>query len=269
MNKLVTCIFLKFYGTDKGGRPGTWKERYFQGVSHLNNNSYQKIIYTDQDTKPVLESYIDRVCSAEQKQLYDIKVYDIDDCRHSHELTRIKQESGDYGPKDRCVHVQWGKFHFLDLEAADAEQLYWVDAGLISSTLFPKSVFPDNASDVITDAFLNKLKEQIADKVYITVGDRHNGFNGPGDRQRKYHPVGGFFGGTSSSVMRMIDRIDRIQRKYIEKVKPMFEEVLMEDDFYHSQDDYSYEVFDSWYHEDHMLKDQAAAKNIKYWYTFK
>ena len=264
MNKLVTCVYLGLYNTYKGGRPGAFRDRYIQGILSLKNNTYQKVIYTDQNMSGILLDHLNRNCTEEQIKLYDIKIFDIDKCKYSQDITRLLQDGSNTFPRDRSIHVQWAKFHFLQAESENADQLYWIDAGLISPTLFPKNIIPDNAANVITDTYLNNLIDKVKDKMYVLVGDRHNGFNGPGFRENRYHPVGGFFGGSATAVKNALSQFDQLQSEYINKHKLIFEEAIMETCFYNNMGDYMYDVFDSWYHEDHMIKELAAMKNIKF-----
>jgi hypothetical protein len=157
MNKLVSGIFLGLYRTDKGGRPNAWKERYYSGVAHLKDNSFQKVIYITPGLKDELERFLTKECSKEQLDRYTLKPFDLNNIKYHGDITRVRETTGGAPQPDRCIHVQWGKFEFLANEAQDANNVFWIDAGLISNVLFPKRIYPDRASEVVSDKFLSDV----------------------------------------------------------------------------------------------------------------
>ena len=264
MNTLVTCAFLGLLEDKQGGRPKAWEQRYLEGISHLRNNTWKKMVYVS----PYLESNMNRllstVCDDEQLARFEVLPFDINACEFSRDLDRIiKEPTG-----ARSLHVQYGKFWFMQQSTQVTGNTYWIDAGLVSSTLFPNKIFPDQAHLVFTDEYLEKLINRVNNKIYVIVGNRKNGFAAPGDRTRELHPVGGFHGGCNDSLRVVLDRYRQHIIRYMSNDTTPDNEIVLEDDFYQNKQDYIFDEFDSWYHEDHMIEQYALINNKKFYQVF-
>lgn len=263
MDRLVTCAILGLLEDGLGGRPKTWEDRYIQGISHLRNNTWEKTVYISSYLKDNLNRALKGVCDDEQLSRYNIIPFDIHRCEFSNDVTRVVGEN----KNARSLHVQYGKFWFMNQSAGEPGNTYWIDAGLISSSLFPQRIFPSKAHEVITDTYLQNLTSRITDKVYVIVGNRKKGFTAAGDNSRALHPIGGFFGGPNNQLRLVLNRYNNIIRDQLSQSKAPGEEVIMEDDFTDNQQDYIFDEFDSWYHEDHMIEQYAQINNKKFYQT--
>jgi hypothetical protein len=274
MKKLVSAIYLNYNRTPKGGRPFLWKDRYINGIANLRNNSYQKIIYTDGDERILnqLNKTLSAKCSDDELKLFEIKTFDINKCKFSSQLD-------DLGPKEnrdplaqRCPHVQYAKIDFLYKESLSSEFAFWIDAGLISPNLFPKRLVPSAETEIITDKYLTSLESRIKDKLYFICGNRHRGFSGPSPNSYQYHPIGGFFGGSKIACDFLSSKYSSIAQSFLNEGTVLAEQGVMEEMLYENiraeGDEIIFDIFESWYHEDHMVKQGAQAKNIKFYKVF-
>jgi hypothetical protein len=275
MKKLVSAIYLNFNQTTKGGRPYVWRDRYIDGVANLRNNKYKKVIYTDGDQKILgqLNSKLNSVCSKDELNLFEIKTLDIDECEFSSRLDQLMPKEKKRPLDQRCPHVQYAKIDFIKRESIDSEFTFWIDAGLISPNLFPRRLVPHSETEVITDDYLSLLESRIKDKLYFICGDRQGGFSGPTLKGYRYHPVGGFFGGSKPACDSLYSKYKSISLKFLEEGKVHPEQIIMEEMLLadnSSEDPFIlFDSFDSWYHEDHMIKEGARIKNKKFHQVFK
>lgn len=276
MKKLISAIYLNYNKTPKGGRPFVWKDRYIQGVVNLRNNKYKKVIYTDGDERILqqLNSKLKSLCSEDEFNLFEIKTFDINECEFSSKLDEFMPKEDKPMIEQRCYHVQYGKIDFLKAESQDSEYTFWIDAGLISPNLFPNRLVPGIESEIITDDYLSKLESRIKDRLYFVCGDREHGFGGPSIRKHRYHPVGGFFGGSKPACDLFCSKYKSVTSKFLEEGKVYPEQVIMEEILIDDPRDPEnativFDAFDSWYHEDHMVKQAAERKNKKFHQVFR
>jgi len=269
MNKLVTAIYLGLFNTEYGGRPPAWRTRYFNGIIQLKNNNFQKIVYTSSKLSSDIQAYINKNCTVEQANLFTVKVFELDQFVHHSKIIEIKQAQNIKHNIDRCIHVQWLKFWLLNKELEANNYVFWIDAGLIDHILFPCSTYK-NLTNIINQTYLENLIKRINDKTFIITGDRNKGFTGPTGppslkslKNYNLHPIGGFFGGLSTSLEKTIKRYELIIEQYLNNKTLYFEEAVMEDDFLHNTDEYIFDTFDTWYHENTKWFNQKQLEKIK------
>jgi hypothetical protein len=215
-----------------------------------------------------------------------IKIYDMSDNPYQEKVYQIRTNNPEKynNPADvrfytRPTVIYWMKYSFLEMEYESDIQLYWIDAGLSHSGLFPSFVNqycdePEfatfygseymaneykvyNYNKAFTPKTLNKINVYAGDKIVNlyrhSSDDNLSEFNEKLNLNTDYesvYPIAGIFGGNSDLML-----------QYINKSKEVIEQILQVDEICTEQEVMAYinatnrEWFKNWhfdtfYHED-------------------
>lgn len=254
MNKIVSCIFVDFYNTPFGGRPKTWKDRYFYGLHRHKNNHLDKVVYfTDTLVRDEFESYLSQKCTPKELSRYQFKLYDLQNYRLNNQIFNLRKKFPTSIAKDRSPQICYAKFEMMLQEAGNCDNLFWCDAGLVHGVNFPKSQLLNPY--IMSNKFFDKIIDIANDKMYIVCGDSSRGFARRAIDSRvggsfAIKPVGGFFGGNSNSVVvAMCKYLDTIQM-FLDNDFLYLEEQAMEVALKQYPDLFYFHLFETWYHEE-------------------
>ena len=180
----------------------------------------------------------------------------------------------------RCFEVQYNKFFWMDYHVSLAsepeyDRVYWFDAGLSHTGLFPKMYYsdwvlddpyvesyqPKAGSDVIAreyyplglfnNNFLNHINRMTKEKIIVCSKNNTGRFYWAGADCGGYTcerwVVGAFFGGKPENCKKMIKDFSGRLQKSLDAGELPFEEFLMTHMFGDNPDDFAALEFDDWY----------------------
>ena len=274
---IYTSIYSNLWGTEFGGRPS----RHYHYRSSLKN---------------ILNLEADKfICFVPQEELEDLKnhfyikwgvspsklefvVFDLYNTKYFDEIRRLK-DLDLMKTIDRCFEVQYNKFFWYDmLENKDQyERIYWFDAGLSHSGLFPDTLAYGDGYDryfsftPFNKTFLTKLNDTSSDK-FILVGKNNT------DRffwsqtlpekyykqyNRSYHIIGGFFGGRPETFKNFRDNFETLLNVLLSNENSLYmEEQILSCLYYDDVNKINLLTFDDWYQ-----RPEHSGNEIKYFYN--
>jgi hypothetical protein len=281
--KLVTSYYPFHNGEPYWGQLN--RDRWYKySLATLCGLGTDIICYTDSEDK----GYNQLIEIKEKFNLKNltIKIYDISNNPYQDRVYQIRTANAEKynNPADlkfyiRPTVIYWMKYLFLEMEHESDIQLYWIDAGLSHSGLFPSFAnqyhnepeFANlygseymaneykvyNYNKAFTPETLNKINAYAENKIINLY--RHSSDDNLSDFNEKLklntnydsvYPVAGMFGGNSNLMI-----------QYINKSKEVIEQILQTDEICTEQEIMAYVnatnrewfknwYFDTFYHED-------------------
>jgi hypothetical protein len=170
---------------------------------------------------------------------------------------------------DRCVEVQYSKFHWWWNEDKSYDYYYWIDAGLSHCGLVPlkylSGTHPEQRyyeSSLFNNDFLKNLVDDTGDK-FLIIGKENdrNYWSGTVDRKwyneydRSIHVIGGMFGGHRDKWDEIVNLFEGYTKNIIEEDKGLpHEENVMSLMYVNHIELFERKHFDIWW-----CKDNAPA----------
>jgi hypothetical protein len=168
--------------------------------------------------------------------------------------------------KNRCPEIMWGKTRMLSQtiqENPNSDYVFWIDAGLSNSSVFPKKYFPRQeqgeefySERIFTNIFTRNLVKAAGEKIFVMIHDWPNNRPIPSNYNKTEYSmpygavVAGLFGGKSSTLINFCIEFET----YIEKMLAN-EEIYPEESAYtgivnDNQELFNCHWFKTFYHED-------------------
>ena len=205
--KFITSIYSNLHGTEFGGRIGRGGHYRFSLLSLLKMSNADFLCYTSDQEIDSLKSffYTENNISSEKLKF---QVFDIGNTKFKDLINQYKDVE-ETKKSDRCVEVQYSKFHWWWNEDKSYDYYYWIDAGLSHCGLIPvkylSGTHPEQRyyeSSLFNNDFLKNLVDDTGDK-FLIIGKENdrNYWSGTVDRKwyneydRSIHVIGGMFGG--------------------------------------------------------------------------
>lgn len=278
MKTLVyTSIYSNLWGTEFGGRPS--REYHYKSSLYniLNINASKFICFTSKEELNDLENYFYTKNKVSKEKL-EFKIFDLTKTKNFDKI-KLKKDLNLMKQTDRCFEIQYNKFHWLnqidDLNSYD--RVFWIDAGLSHSGLFPESMSLVTTYDryfwfnVFNEKFLNELINGSENKLII-VGKENLGefywsrtlpkeyYN---EYNSSYHIIGGFFGGKIELLLQLKNKFETLL-EYLLKVESQnfMEELIMSCLYFNNQ-----HMFNLWSFQDWYERPNHKGRNIKYFYN--
>ena len=256
---LITSIYSDLWGTEYGGRPSR-KTHYKQSLLNIININVEKIIcFTSSREIDDLNKffYMEHNIS---KDLLELRVFDLKDSKFFDKI-RDKKDTEKMKQIDRCYEIQYNKFFWYDLisNVNDYDRVYWIDAGLSHSGLFPKKFRQNNSYyqiNLFDENFLKKININTEDKVLLLSKNNSGKFLWSQTLPRKYytkynnsrHIIGGLFGGTPNNYKKFRDKFEILLEKLLSNENSLFmEELLMSNLYYEDSEFFHCLKFDDWF----------------------
>jgi hypothetical protein len=192
------------------------------------------------------------------------KVFDISQTKFRDLINELKNIE-DTKKSDRCIEIQYSKFHWWDNEDRSYDYYYWIDAGLSHCGLIPLKYLTDEGlvrryyeSSLFNNEFLKNLIEDTGDKFLILGKENDRNFwSGTVDRKwykeydRSLHIIGGLFGGHKSKW----DEIVKLFETYAENIMRTdqgipHEEHIMSLMYFNHKELFERKHFDIWWCRD-------------------
>ena len=133
--KFITSIYSDLHGTELGGRTGRNGHYRFSLLSLLKMTDADFLCYTsDREIESLKEFfYTDNKISEEKLKF---KIFDINDTKFK-DLISKRKNVDQTKQGDRCVEIQYSKFHWWWNEDKSYDYYYWIDAGFSHCGLIP------------------------------------------------------------------------------------------------------------------------------------
>ena len=261
--KFITSIYSDLNGTELGGRPGRGGHYRYSLLSLLKMTDADFLCYTsDREIESLMDFfYIKNNISTNQLKF---EIFDISNCK-SKKLIDSRKDVEQIKKGDRCVEIQYSKFHWWWNEDKTYDYYYWIDAGLSHCGLIPtkylSGTHPESRyyeSTLFNNQFLLNLIEDTGDK-FLILGKENdrNYWSGTVDPKwyfeydRSIHIIGGLFGGHKDKW----DNIVTLFEDYMEKILTEndglpHEEAIMSLMYVNHRDLFERKHFDIWWCRD-------------------
>ena len=258
--KFITSIYSDLHGTEFGGRPNRGTHYRYSLLSLLKMTDADFLCYTsDREINDLTKFfYEDNGVSSDKLKL---EIFDIGNTKFKDLILQHKNIE-EVKHSDRCVEVQYSKFHWWWKEDKSYDYYYWIDAGLSHCGLIPDKYLTEVGpmrcyyeSNLFNNTFLKNLIEDTGDK-FILLGKENdrNYWSGTLDPKwyttydRSIHIIGGLFGGHRDKW----DNIVNIFENYLEKLLTTekityHEEVIMTLMYFNHKELFERKHFDIWW----------------------
>lgn len=258
--KFITSIYSDLHGTEFGGRPNRGSHYRYSLLSLLKMTDADFLCYTsDREINDLTKFfYEDNGVSSDKLKL---EIFDIGNTKFKDLILQHKNIE-EVKHSDRCVEVQYSKFHWWWKEDKSYDYYYWIDAGLSHCGLIPDKYLTEVGpmrcyyeSNLFNNTFLKNLIEDTGDK-FILLGKENdrNYWSGTVDPKwyttydRSIHIIGGLFGGHRDKW----DNIVNIFENYLENLLTTekityHEEVIMTLMYFNHKELFERKHFDIWW----------------------
>ena len=160
--KFITSIYSDLYGTEFGGRINRGSHYRFSLLSLLKMTDADFLCYTsDRELDSLVNFFYEEHQISPQK--LEFRVFDISQ-------TKLKDLINEYKnidqtkKSDRCIEIQYSKFHWWWNEDKSYDYYYWIDAGLSHCGLIPLKYLTEDGlirryyeSSLFNNEFLKNL----------------------------------------------------------------------------------------------------------------
>ena len=261
--KFITSIYSDLYGTEFGGRINRGGHYRYSLLSLLKMTDADFLCYTSERELPSLQSFFydeNEISSDKLKfQIFDISQTKFKDLINQYKNIDETKKS------DRCIEIQYSKFHWWWNEDKSYDYYYWIDAGLSHCGLIPLKYLTHDGltrryyeSSLFNNDFLKNVIDETKDK-FMIIGKENdrNYWSGTVDRKwyteydRGIHIIGGLFGGHKSKWDEIVSLFEHYVSNIIseDRVIP-HEEQVMSLIYYNHKELFERQHFDIWWCKD-------------------
>lgn len=270
---LYTSIYSNLWGTEFGGRSSR-NFHYKSSLYNILNLKPNKVIcFTSSEELSNLEEYFYKQKNVDREFLTFV-VFDLTDSKYFNEIRKLKNLE-EMKKTDRCFEIQYNKFFWFDLlpDKENYDRIYWMDAGLSHSGLFPtKYSFGAGQEqyyhfNLFNENFLNKLNK-ITELKPVLVGknNQHQFFWSQtipnqyySNYNNDYHVIGGFFGGKCEDVNKLKNNFEKVLTKLLQSENRLYmEEQILSYLYVENSNNYELLKFDDWYERETHVKGQVS-----------
>lgn len=261
--KFITAIYSDLYGTEYGGRPHRNGHYRFSLLSLLKMTDADFLCYTSEKELPSLINFFYEEYKVPPTKL-QFRTFDISNTKFQSLINEFKNIE-ETKKSDRCVEIQFSKFHWWWNEDKSYDYYYWIDAGLSHCGLIPLKYLTDKGitrryyeSSLFNNDFLKNLIEDTKDK-FLILGkeNERNYWSGTVDRKwyteydRSIHIIGGLFGGHRDKWDNIVNIFEDYLVKIISRDRGIpHEENIMTLMYYNHKDLFERKHFDIWWCRD-------------------
>jgi hypothetical protein len=261
--KFITSIYSDLYGTEFGGRHARGGHYRYSLLSLLKMTDADFLCYTSDRELSSLEEFF-YVENAVSKDKLKFQVFDIGNTKFKDLINQYKNIE-ETKNSDRCVEVQYSKFHWWWNEDKTYDYYYWIDAGLSHCGLFPRKYLGTNGyynqmfeCSLFNNEMLNNLISLTEDKFFIIGKDnvKHYWSGTVNEKwytnyDRSLHVIGGIFGGHRDKWDEIVNLFEGYTKNIIETDFGMpHEENVLSLMYYNHQELFEIAKFDHWWCRD-------------------
>lgn len=260
--KFITAIYCDLNGTEFGGRPSRGGHYKWSLLSLLKMTDANFLCYTSNREINDLKDFFYTQNSIDPG-LLELKTFDISQTKFKEIINSFKNIE-ETKKSDRCIEIQYSKFHWWWNEDKSYDYYYWIDAGLSHCGLIPNRYLshtgPHNRgyyeSSLFNNKFLNNLISFTGEKVFLIGKDNvRNYWSGTVDPKwykdynQSIHIIGGLFGGKKERWDELVTAFESYTKNILETDKQIYmEEHIMSLMFFNHNDAFSVKLFDTWWH---------------------
>lgn len=265
----VTCIYDDLFTTEFGGRPDPAWRRYYFGIESSTKMLAPIVIFTWPHNVTKVQTHYKNFLGEERfnKQIKVI-AFDLYDSPFYELIKSIKTYEQGYG-NDRSYDLVIAKFIFLqkvtELNYFDSKYVFWIDAGLSHSALFPHKYLDKSTYDkqwtecsLFTPSVVTESIKRCKNTILFLRCNAVGHWLPPElvnwkkmSEEHLWYIVGGYFGGPIQEVKELCLKT---MAEFVEHIKVnnvlLLEEQVLTIHVSFNYDKYVYESFDRWYHED-------------------
>jgi len=261
--KFITSIYSDLYGTEFGGRPNRGGHYRFSLLSLIKMTDADFLCYTSDREIDSLKRFFYEEHSIDSTKL-KFEVFDISNTKFKDLINQYKVVE-DIKRGDRCIEIQYCKFHWWWNEDKSYDYYYWIDAGLSHCGLIPLKYLKSEhmmaryyESTLFNNDFLKNVIEDTKDK-FLILGKENvrNYWSGTVNAKwykeydRSIHIIGGLFGGHKSKWDEIVNLFEDYTTKIISEDKGLpHEENVMTLMWYNHTELFERKHFDIWWCKD-------------------
>jgi hypothetical protein len=258
--KFITSIYSDLYGTEFGGRPNRGSHYKYSLLSLLKMTDADFICYTsDREINDLKNFFYSEHNISSDKLIFE--VFDIGNTKFKDIINQYKIIE-QVKKSDRCVEVQYSKFHWWWKEDKSYDYYYWIDAGLSHCGLIPDKYLTESKpmrsyyeSNLFNNNFLHNVIEDTGDKFLLLGKENYRNFwSGTVDRKwykeydRSIHIIGGLFGGHRDKWDEVVNLFEDYVKNIILDSKSLHhEEHIMSLMYFNHQELFEKKDFDIWW----------------------
>ena len=266
--KFITAIYSDLYGTEFGGRIGR-KDHYRESLlSLLKMTNADFVCYTSERDYDYLKDFYHNKNGIPENKL-QLVIYDISNTKFKDLINKYKDVE-QTKKSDRCIEIQYSKYHWWWNEDRSYDYYYWIDSGLSHPGLFAvKHLGTENYYKQMFDCslfnnnFLNNLIEKTGDKFFIIGKDnvKHYWSGTVNEKwykeyDRSIHVIGGLFGGHRDNWDTIVNIFEVYVKNIIEDEHRIYhEEDIMSLMRCNHKELFEMVQFDHWWCRDNAPKD--------------
>jgi hypothetical protein len=261
--KIITCIYSDLAGTEYGGRPARGGHYRWSLLSLLKMTDADFLCYTSEREYESLKKFFYETNNISPNKL-KFEIFDISNTKFADKINEVKVID-DVKRGDRCVEIQYSKFHWWWNEDKSYDYYYWIDAGLSHCGLIPLKYLTDNGlirryyeSSLFNNEFLKNIIVDTDDK-FLIIGKENdrNFWSGTVDRKwyteydRSLHIIGGLFGGHKSKWDEVVNLFENyVSNIIVDDRNIPHEEHVMSLMYYNHKELFEKKHFDIWWCRD-------------------
>ncbi len=238
--KFITSIYSDLYGTDFGGRPNRRDHYRYSLLSLLKMSDADFLCYTSDREIHDLENFFYELNFIPREKL-EFRIQDLSNIKTTNLFNRYKNYNH-AKLSDRCIEIQYSKFHWWWNEDRSYDYYYWIDAGLSHCGLIPLKYLTSThilaqyyESPLFNNTFLHNLIVDTEEK-FLILGKENdrNYWEATVDPKwyfeydKSIHIIGGLFGGHRDRWDEIVNLFEGYSQKVIEDAQRVyFEENIM------------------------------------------
>ena len=279
--KFITSIYSDLYGTEYGGRIGRGGHYRYSLLSLLKMSDADFLCYTSDRELPSLITFFYDTHGISLDKL-KFQVFDIANTKFKDLINQYKDVEATK-KSDRCIEVQYSKFHWWWNEDKSYDYYYWIDAGLSHCGLIPVKYLvgthPEQRyyeSTLFNNDFLKNLVEDTGDK-FLMIGKENDRNYWAGTLNPKWytnwergiHIIGGLFGGHKDKWDEIVTLFENYTENVITEDKGLpHEENVMTLMYYNHKELIERKHFDIWWCRDNApqgVSDELFEQNKSFY----
>lgn len=261
--KFITSIYSDLYGTEYGGRMNRAGHYSYSLLSLLKMTDADFLCYTSDREVELLKKFFYETHSISPEKL-EFRIFDISTTKFQHLIKEYKNVEMTK-KSDRCVEIQYSKFHWWWNEDKSYDYYYWIDAGLSHCGLVPvkylSGTHPEQRyyeCSLFNNNFLHNVIEDTGDKFLIIGKENSRNFWSQTLDPKWYteydnslHIIGGLFGGHRDKWDEIVTLFEDYTEKTIIDAKHLHhEEPIMTLMYFNHKELFERKHFDIWWCRD-------------------
>lgn len=279
--KFITSIYSDLNGTEFGGRVGRRSHYRYSLLSLLKMTDADFLCYTsDREIESLKLFFYDKHSISPEK--LEFRIFDISETKFR-DLINLRKDIDKTKKGDRCIEIQYSKFHWWWNEDKSYDYYYWIDAGLSHCGIIPNKYLTDNHSErryyecnLFNNDFLKNLIIDTKDK-FLLLGKENdrNYWSGTVNPKwykkydRSVHIIGGMFGGHRDKWDEVVNLFEKYVKDILteDEILP-HEEVIMSLMHVNHRELFERKDFDIWWSRDNApqgVTDEMFEKNKSFY----